>query len=106
MKGSGFGRLVIDGVAAADPYLDGLDDRPSFEVLSDDGSRYRVDRHQDGWLTRWTVFRIEPPLDDAVGTVTRHGNHITGYAYQYAIGDGFIPAGDQGMLINAVFSLI
>lgn len=48
IKGPGFGQVVIDGVAADDPYLDGLDERPSFEVLSDDGSRYRVDRHHDG----------------------------------------------------------
>lgn len=105
-RGAGFGRLIVAGVAMNDPYIDGLDDHPSFEVLSDDGSRYRVDREREGWWPQWGVYRTDPPLEDRRGTVTRHGNHVTGYEYQYAVGDRLIPGGMQGMLINAVFSLI
>ena len=41
---AGFGRVVVDGKVAGDPYVDGLEDLAAFEVVSDDGLRYRIDR--------------------------------------------------------------
>jgi hypothetical protein len=105
-NGAGFGQLIVDGKPLPDPYVDGLDDHATFEVVSDDGRRYRIDREREGWWPRWNVYRTDPLRDDPIGTVTRNGNRITGFGYRYAIGDSLLPAGQQAMLINAVFSLI
>jgi len=106
MKGAGFGRLVVDGVEVDDPYLDGLDDRVTFEVLSDSGPRYRIDRVREGMWPLWSVRQTDPASDELTGTVIRRGNRVTGYGYHYARGESLIPAGEQATLINAVFSLI
>lgn len=106
VSGVGFGRLIIDDVEADDPYLDGLDERPSFEVVSDAGPRYRVELQHSDAGCRWNVWRSDPPPEERVGTVLRFGSARAGYGYEYFRADRLLPAGSQHLLINAVFSLI
>jgi hypothetical protein len=94
---------VLDGRVVDDPYVDGLDDVAGFEVISDDGPRYRIDRHPpedpvwDG--ATWTVTRIDPSPEATVGSILRRGFKPT--QYQYSSGWEH-----QGMLINSVFEVI
>jgi hypothetical protein len=107
---AGFGRLVLDDTVLDDPYVDGLDDVVSFEVISDDGPRYRIDRVDDGDAIgdgpyQWVVTLVDPPADRPVGSIGRRG---FAHPYQYvAKRDGaFFATGEEAMLVNAVFQLI
>ncbi|GAA2074137.1 hypothetical protein GCM10009840_04510 [Pseudolysinimonas kribbensis] len=107
---AGFGRLVLGGSIVDDPYADGLEEIARFEVISDDGPRYRIDRREpddpvwDG--PSWGVTRIQPAPDAVVGTIIRRGLHRLQYQYEFRKTGAHVAGGADAMLVNAVFGLI
>jgi hypothetical protein len=107
---AGFGRLVIDGSIVDDPYVDGLEEIAGFEVISDDGPRYRIERHEPEDMVwdgpSWVVTRIEPAPDEVVGGIVRRGLSRRQYQYEFRKTDARWAGGAEVMLVNAVFGLI
>lgn len=103
--GVAFGRLVVDGVELDDPYLPKLDDLRCFEVISDSGPRYRIERLNSRRHFGWQVSRVEPPPATLIGQVRRGGNVLDRW-YSYKRHGRVLSSGTQNILMNAVFALI
>ena len=97
----GFGRVVVSGVIADDPYRAGLDQLSRFEVISDAGPRYWVERldHRN-----WRI-RAESSKQASDGTVHQGGNALNSW-FSYKRAGRLFSEGRQNMFINAVFGLV
>lgn len=103
--GVGFGRLVVDGVVHDDPYPSELEDLTFFEVISDAGPRYRVERSGSRRRRVWHVSRLDPLPAIPIGTVFRCGSFLNRW-YPYWFEGRVLSSGGQNILMNAVFGLI
>ena len=103
--GIAFGRLVVDGVEFDDPYRPRLDELPRFEVISDAGPRYQVERSGERSHLVWSLSRLDPPPATSLGKILRRGNVMNRW-YSYKRDDRVLSSGSQNILVNAVFGLI
>ena len=99
---SGFGRVVVNGIILDDPYGTKLDDLAWFEVISDAGPRYRVERFH---RHRWRVTRVDPEPVISLGTVVGSGS-VLNQRYSFTREGQMFSSGQQNMFINTVFGLL
>lgn len=100
-----FGRLVVGGVTLDDLYQPKLDELRRFEVISDAGPRYGVERSSSRGRSVWHVSRMDPLPAIRIGIVRRGGNFLNRW-YSYTCDGHRQSSGTQNILVNAIFGLI